>query len=361
MQNIKRLKFNHNNYEKDYDINLLYLGLKDNKDVNTYDFTNIINLYNEYKNIESSGVWKWINNKQNELFNALEKKDDEKLQHIFSNFFRNNILSNGLVSHNLLDNNKTTKDKNRMDNFFNLILQDIDTCRELTKIDNISELDFPKIGNPYGILMDNNLIPSDQPRHYYDAKKIYDLTIDIDNPTIFEIGGGYGGLLINLFKIFKNKPFTYVNCDIFSTSMIFYYVIDNYLNIQNKANKISINTSNNIKNMKNTEQNVILNVFNNKFINFENNIDLVYNSHSLSEMSKEHINFYMNIIMKNKANYFYHINADYFPWKESYKNHIEINASEFPLQNYIKLTHCISPWICGGNERYREFLYKNIH
>jgi len=361
MEDIKRLKFIHNNYIKNYSIKLLHSGLKDFNTQNTYDFTNIINLYFKNKNIESSGVWKWVNNNQTDLFKALEKKNIEKLQSIFSNFFRNNILSNGLVSHNLLDNNSITNNISRIDEFFNLILQDIDTCRELTKIQNISELNFPKIGNPYGILINENLIPPDQPRHYYDAKKIYDLTIDIEHPTIFEIGGGYGGLLINLFKIFKNKSFTYVNCDIFSTSMIFYYVIDNYLNIENKPNKILINSSNDIKNIKNSEQNIILNVFNNKFIHFKNNIDLVYNSHSLSEMSKEHIDFYMNIIMKNNAKYFYHINADYFPWKTSYKNHIEINASKFCLKNYKKLTHSISPWISGGNERYREFLYEKYN
>lgn len=360
MQDIKRLKLLYNNYEKTYSLKSLHMGLEDFKTQNTYDFTNIINLYFQYKNIESSGVWKWINDNQNDLFEALEKKNIEKLQSIFSNFFRNKILSNGLVSHNLLENDSITNDTKRIDEVFNLILQDVDTCRELTKIQDVYELNFPKIGNPYGILINKSLIPPDQPRHYYDAKKIYDLTIDIDNPTIFEIGAGYGGLLINLFKMFKNKPFTYVNCDIFSTSLIFYYAIDNYLNVENKTNKIVVNTSNNINNINNSEQNIILNVFNNKFIHFENNIDIVYNSHSLSEMSKEHVDFYMNIIMKNNAKYFYHINADYFPWKTSYKNHIEINASDFSLKNYKKLTHSISPWVSGGNERYREFLYEKI-
>ena len=360
MKDIKRLKLHSNNYEDSYDINLLYLGLNESSFKVKYDFTDIIKIYNKYKNIQSSGVWEWINGNQKELFDAFENNNIENLQFFFSNFFRNNMLSNGLISHNLLDRNCITNDKERIKNVFNLILQDIDTCRDLTKIEDISLLNFPRIGNPYGILINENLIPPDQPRHYYDAKKIYDLTLDIDNPTIFEIGGGYGGLLINLFKVFKDKSFTYVNCDIFSTSMVFYYVIDNYLRIQNKSNKILINSTNNIVNLKNSEQNIILNVFNNKFINFSNDIDIVYNSHSLSEMKKEHIDLYMNIIMKNNTKYFYHINADYFPWKISYKNHIEINASTFSLSNYKKIIHSISPWISGGNERYREFLYQKM-
>ena len=360
IQKIKRLNFSYNNYNNDYNMNVLYSGLRDNLTENNYDFTNIVNIYNEYKHIESSGVWKWINSKQQDLFNALENNNLEKLRIYFANFFRNNALSNGLVSHNLLDDNVISNDSKRIQEYFNLILQDIDTCRDLTGIssDNLCELNFPKIGNPYGILLNDALILSDQPRHYYDAKKIYDLTIDIDNPTIFEIGGGYGGLLINLYKFFKDKPFTYVNCDICSTSLIFYYVIDNYMNSHNVDSKIHIDASNNIQNNKNNQQNIILNIFNNEFITFKNGIDLVYNSHSLSEMSEEHINLYMDIIMKNNATYFYNINADYFPWKTSYKNHIEINASSFKMNNYVKLSHTISPWICGGNERYREFLFK---
>ena len=361
MNQIQRIKFSNNNYEKLYDIKMLYSGLEENNTNKIkYDFTPIINLYNKYKKIKSSGVWKWVNEKQEKLFKAFEDEDTGLLESFYSNFFRNNMLSNGLVSHNLLDANKITDNQERIKFFFNLILQDIDTCRELTKLHDLSVLNFPKIGNPYGILIDKNLIPPDQPRHYYDAKKIYDLTIDIDNPIIFEIGGGYGGLLINLFKVFKNKPFIYVNCDIFSTAIIFYYIVDNFLKEQNKGNHILVNTSNNISIKNKNSHQIILNIFNNKFIKFSNNIDLVYNSHSLSEMSMEHNKFYLNIIIENNAKYFYHINADYFPWKTSYKNHIEINASNFSLKNYKKLSHTISPWICGGNERYREFLYIKI-
>ena len=62
----------------------------------------------------------------------------------------------------------------------------------------------------------------------------------------------------------------------------------------------------------------------------------------------------------NKSKYFYHINSNYFPWKESKKGHKDINASEFPIKNFKKLQQSISPWICGGHSRYREFLYERI-
>ena len=78
------------------------MGLNHNCNKDTYDFTEIIKIYNTYKNIETSGLWKWINGNQKKLFDAFENNNIEELQNYFNNFFRNNMLSNGLVSHNLL-------------------------------------------------------------------------------------------------------------------------------------------------------------------------------------------------------------------------------------------------------------------
>lgn len=359
---LQRLKFSNNSYNNLYDFNELKKGLINYNHKQEYNFTNCINLYDKYKNVISSGVWKWINNKQNELFNSFKSNNIDKLNLYYSNFFRKSILSNGLVSHNLLKNDEITDNDHKINEYINLLLQDIDTCKDLLKINDLELLNFPKIGNPYGILLDNKLITSDQPRHLYDAFRIYEITKDIDNPTILEIGGGFGGVLFNLINIFNinKKKFTYINIDIFSTASIFIYFMENYFKSNNLKNKINICFENkiDIKNIDNN--NIFLKVFDNELFTINKNIDIVYNSHSLSEMSKEHIDYYINILNINKTKYFYHINTDYFPWKTSFKNHIEINASDFNLKNYKKLSHSISPWLCGGNERYREFLYEKI-
>jgi putative sugar O-methyltransferase len=361
-KDLQRLTFSSNCYDNLYNFNELKNGLINNIDNKSYNFTNCIKLYNKYKNINASGVWKWINNKQNDLFDMFKSNNINKLHLYYSNLFRNSILSNGLVSHNLLKDETITDDNNKINNYINLLLQDIDTCKDLLKINNIELFEFPKIGNPYGILLNNTLITSDQPRHLYDAYRIYEITKNIDNPIILEIGGGFGGVLFNLLNIFNinKKKFTYINVDIFSTATIFMYFIDNYLKNNNIKNEIIISLENKIE-TTDIKTNIILKIFDNMPFIVDKNIDIVYNSHSLSEMSKEHIDYYINILDTNKVKYFYHINTDYFPWKTSFKNHIEINASDFNLKNYKKLSHSISPWLCGGNERYREFLYERIY
>ena len=44
------------NYEDIYDISIINAGLKDNGNEDVYDFTQIINLYDKHKSIESSGA-----------------------------------------------------------------------------------------------------------------------------------------------------------------------------------------------------------------------------------------------------------------------------------------------------------------
>jgi len=369
--------------ENDFEADCCVLerGLKDNRENIENDFKvegiieKIIEAYSEYDEVYTSGVWTWIMSRQDILLKLLRNKDNLNLKNLYANLFRDKNISNGLVSHNLLEgqsgdwkpdeheqkpfkylNEVFIKDLEPRKKFINLLLQDINTCKELTEFDKMSDLDFPLIGNPYGIVLDDTLITSDQPRYYYDAKRIYDITSDIDDPVIFEIGGGYGGLLMNLFKVFGNKKFKYINSDILPTALSFIYMIDNFLSedevFVTHGNKITVNMMD--------KNNVILNIYSKKNISFERDVDIVVNSHSLSEMSLDDITRYMGMIKNNNALYFYHTNSNFYPWKDSKKGHIDIDSSKFPIKNYKKISHCVSPWLCGGNTRYREFLYQRL-
>ena len=351
-------------------------GLEDNRKNTKNDIIEkIIETYLKYSEMHTSGVWTWITDQQNTLFKLLQNKDNLNLKKLYANLFRDKNVSNGLVSHNLLGGQSSDwksdacpkahaeySDKVFIEGlesrkkFINLLLQDINTCKDLTGFNNISDLNFPLIGNPYGVILDDTLITSDQPRHYYDAKRVYDITSDIDNPVILEIGGGYGGMLMNLFKVFGSKKFTYANIDILPTALSFIYMIDNFLS----ENEVFINHGNNISANMIEKHNVILNICSKDSINLERDVDIVVNSHSLSEMSFDDITKYMNIIENNNALYFYHINSSFYPWKDSKKGHIDIDSSKFPIKNYKKISHCISPWVCGGHARYREYLNQRL-
>ena len=96
-----------------------------------------------------------------------------------------------------------------------------------------------------------------------------------------------------------------------------------------------------------------------KHQNITGKIDLVFNSHSLSEMSKKHMEDYFETIHRLNIKHIFHINSIYFPWEKSDRNHIQISTKNFPIdkKKYIKIYHCISPWITGSG-RYREYYYK---
>jgi putative sugar O-methyltransferase len=368
-----------NDFMADYHI--LEKGLKDSRESINNNLKSeeliekIIKTYLKYDEAYTSGVWTWIKSQQKNLFKLLQERDNLNLEKLYANLFRDKNISNGLVSHNLLGGRHAdwksdeqteeplkqskevfAEDLETRKKFINLLLQDINTCKELTELDEISDLDFPLIGNPYGIVLDDALITSDQPRHYYDAKRIYDITSDIDDPVIFEIGGGYGGLLMNLVKVFGNKKFKYINIDILPTALSFIYVADTFLS----ENEVFVNHGNKITTKILEENNIILNIYSKKNIDFETDVDIVVNSHSLSEMSFEDITKYMDMIKNNNALYFYHTNSNFYPWKDSKKGHVDIDSSKFPIKNYKKISHCVSPWLCGGNTRYREFLYQRL-
>ena len=95
--------------------------------------------------------------------------------------------------------------------------------------------------------------------------------------------------------------------------------------------------------------------------NIDCDISVTYNSHSLSELSFEDVQNYMNTMQKNNSSYFFHENANFFPWEKSEFGHIEHPASTFPIDKnlYQKVYQAIAPWSTGSG-RYREFLYKRV-
>ena len=337
---------------------------------NSYDITNISFMddkfnYDNIKTIEemhklyfrminnASGDWKWISNNKININTLFEKNDFKHIQILYSNFARN-FLSFGIISNGIYE--ELIKNDNKMYQLKQNILNDIDTCIEMCNIKNIKVLDSVKIGNFYGIIKDNIFITPDNIRHYYSAYKINNFLSKDKNPTIMEIGGGYGGLLVNLLKSREDK-FCYINIDIKNTLLVFYYYNKNYIEIEKLNKKIYFSEDGIVTNEIMDDNDIVL-IPSDKHQYINGNIDLVFNSHSLSEMSKEHMEGYFETIHKLNIKHIFHINSIYFPWKTSDRGHIQISTKEFPINKemYNKIYQCISPWMAGSG-RYREYYY----
>ena len=313
----------------------------------------MINLYNKMNN-NASGDWKWISNNKINIDELFKSNNYNEIDKLYSNFSRN-FISFGIISNGIYEN--LIKNDKMMFTLKQNILNDIDTCIELCNITNINVLDSSRIGNFYGINKNNVFITPDNIRHYYSAYKINNFIYNVKNPIIMEIGAGYGGLLVNLLKSRKDN-FCYINVDIRNTLLVFYYYIKSYIELKKLDKKIYFSENGNVTEQIIKEFDIIL-IPNDKHQNINVKIDIVFNSHSLSEMSIEHMEDYFRTIHRLNIKHIFHINSIYFPWKNSDRNHIQISTKDFPIdkKKYIKIYHCISPWITGSG-RYREYYYK---
>ena len=98
-----------------------------------------------------------------------------------------------------------------------------------------------------------------------------------------------------------------------------------------------------------------------KLLDIVPKIDLVFNSHSLCEMSSETISTYFEFINSCSVKFFYHDNSNYLLFPNS-ERHIEIIGDDFPIDNnkFNLMSKYITPFT-GGNGRHREYIYQSVH
>jgi len=269
-----------NKYSSEY-LDLSKKEFKINKKYLNKIIIRIINAYNKSKEDQKKvskpyqigGSWNEIIKKDYyDLIFALKKENIVECENLLSNFCRD--LSRGLE---FSGDYQSLSKKNKFFYFKSYYMFRFNKKIDLWKKyvgNNLKELDFPRIGNPFGLMIDGNLITSCSMRHDYYAKRILEYVGNIKKPVIHEIGGGFGGLAYYLFKRAKNKKIKYINFDIPEIIAInSYFLMLAYPNLKfrlygEKPSDADIELLPNfaIKKMKN------------------NSVDLVFNSHSFIEM-----------------------------------------------------------------------------
>ena len=135
------------------------------------------------KILMADGEWKWINeNRKPRYIRALQEGNPETLATILANVFREDA-SYGFYTY---DTGSLKAG----------ICSDLNVWKEFAPRTNISALSMPDIGNPFGVTVNGRLIAPFQPRHDYCAQKIHSLA----PKSVLEIGGGYGGLALQLSR-----------------------------------------------------------------------------------------------------------------------------------------------------------------
>lgn len=324
--------------DSNYNLALLEKGFKpqvvDSSD-DTVILTRICNSYNKSKQVQKtenpvyspSNEWVPIYEKPyREVMQALSSGDIEKLSVIYRNFWRNST-SAGLIGFPVDSMEKSyfsggiwLPDK---------LLAMNDGVHRYNLWKNLtnnryspSALESPLIGNPFGYYFDGHFVKCGSDYLHYYASTIGGLmTSSAGAKAALELGGGYGGM--GYYFMRDNQDATYVDVDLpENMALTAYYLLKSFPDreflLYGEADLESVDIA--------AYSGVILPSFAirqlpSKFA------DVVFNSYSLAEMSREAIDEYiaqMGRINKDDG-YFLHVNHN--------KNSV-VTGDNFGIENY---------------------------
>jgi putative sugar O-methyltransferase len=348
--------FKNNNYAK-----LDYSSGFQKKSLNSFNKSSLNKLIKFYhSNLKNKkeihGIWNEnLKIKFNKFTSALLSKDKSKLNKIFNNMFRLPISEGLCVGYEDFRSYKNLFHKIYIKYQFNNYLKEL----KKNKV-NLRMLQFENIGNPAGVVFKKNIFSIDTLRHANQAFTIAELTSNIKEPKILEIGGGLGGTCYQYnYSFNNNKKIKYYLVDILEVLILAGYFL------HKKPGLIFPN--NYTKKNKSAKKKIFLIPKNN--LNLLKNIkfDLVFNSCSLGEMDKKDCYNYEKIIdfHTKKNSIFYHINHDL---KISYKNkdNISVNKLGSEIMSGFKKFKLINKFKRRNNLledksiEYNEFIYKKI-
>ncbi len=222
--------------------------------------------------------------------------------------------------------------------------------RSVGKDVGIEALSAPEIGNPYGYFIDGRFIRSGADYHHYYATMIARLLRGVGNPTVLELGGGYGGMAYYLLR--DTCDMTYLDFDLpENLALASFYLMHAFPDKQFALfgeTELTADTLN--------QYDVVM------MPNFEidrvpdNSIDLAYNSYSLAEMDSGTIQNYIGRFNSITKTFIYHVN---------HTSNCLVSADDFCIDTaeFDLLYRAPALWNMARNYRMDEFefLYKNRH
>lgn len=300
--------------------------------------------------LPADGEWLWINqNKKPEYIRTLQEGDAPGLARILANVFRDpaiyGVITSDFQTIGSLDGQLALE---------NAILLDLDAWREFTEQDDsdLPMLDMPRVGNPYGALINNVLISADHPRHDYYALKLAELArvLEKDRPVVLEVGGGYGGLCLQFHRRVPRGIF--INCDLPESLYLAYYFL------RRGTDKKIVWAIDKMPPESEGADIVLLPAQLKEMI--AGPVDIFFNANSFSEMERKTVEDYMRLMHRLLPSYFLHQNSNFLLFPNS-PRHIEVLASTFPIDKKVfrEVYRAIMPWQ-GAGGRYREFLYQRM-
>ena len=312
----------------------------------------IIEAYNKAKEHQKelgaiykpSPMWKTFLLLRKPLTDALSARDEKAVEELLSNLWHNGCSC--FIAPQEFAEGIDTKDEEVIQRMYDRILQEVRAWKHYTDGErNLKDLQIPKIGKPYGVIVNNIPIVPGTPRYHYYSRKIKALLDGIENPVVAEIGGGIGLLA---YFLTRDSNIQYIEFDLPEV-----LVVSQYFLMKAFPEKRFL-----LYGEDRTDEPydyILMPHFEIRNL-VDNSVDVFVNFHSISEMNLDTITEYMGHIARATKEYFYHENSGYGlivlgsePDETAGQNFV------VPDSKLIRLS--MTPAIFGENV-YREFLYK---
>lgn len=289
-----------------------------------------VDVENQY---QVSGEWLPIYKQYMDgLIEALLGCRMDSMKEIFSNFFRRPCSAglHGLhfeMVERYMDKEPTIEDRQVYLNAVKLYVElFLLNCKNI----HPSILSRPSVGNPYGYHitdMSTNskyFIYGGAEYHYYYADRIKMLLDANQSSTVFELGGGFGGLASFLLRDFDMSLYCAIDLPE-NLALQSYFLMTLFPN-----KRFGLYGDIDLKNFAEESKKYDVILLPNYCIEFlpENFFSLSYNSYSLAEMGLEVANNYLKYISHITNRYIYHVNHVY--WSVSSDN-FHIDQQKFNL------------------------------
>ncbi len=294
----------------------------------------IIERHRMYGWSEPVGEWGVIQSKYRaDLKEALDRENETMLDGVLAEMFRG-TLAVGLVS--MTD---------PVSDLPYSVAWRMALWAKMTGCVDMEPLVAPEVGNPVVVYESSVPVMPDAPRFDHYARRCIKLIPD--GGTVFEIGGGYGGVALQLLR--ASSKVRVVICDIPETL----YIAGYWLSRASERSVGWFDTS--------PEADVVL-LPAHELDSWTGDIDIVFSAHSLSGMDRKTVDGYMAWLEGSGAGYFYHDDVVRTVTDVWMTNHFpEILAEDITPPDCYELSWREStPWM-GLTDRFCEFMYARMY
>ncbi len=252
------------------------------------------------------GFWsEWINMNYGPLVEALNSQDYERVGRLLENFSREQFAVGTGGAYDDIVHYRTPL-------LGPLYIKTV-WCEYRDKLIDLgfdlSRLSYPLIGNPAGMCLNGNIIQIETLRHAYNACSISHLLKGVSEPVIVEIGGGFGGQAHQILMQCEQNDLAiskYLDFDIPEVQVVASY----FLMKAFPANRVRLYGEGAVSAERTEDLNI--GIFPHFTIDSLGDLtaDLVFSSHSFSEMDSDSSAKYLASVNQICRKYFMHINHE---------------------------------------------------